>query len=49
MVMLLQLAKYLIKAAAKAEEGVIMAPLVAYLVKPEQIETNGEGSGARLE
>ncbi|CAI2348372.1 unnamed protein product [Caenorhabditis sp. 36 PRJEB53466] len=39
-VMLLQLAKYLMKAATQAEEGVVMAPLVTYLVKPEPFDGN---------
>ncbi|CAO4370519.1 unnamed protein product [Caenorhabditis nigoni] len=37
MVMLLQLSKYLMKAAAKAEEGAVMAPLVAYLASSEPV------------
>ena len=41
MVMLLQLSKYLMKAAAKAEAGAEMAPLVAYLAVSDPIENGG--------
>ncbi|EFP09341.1 hypothetical protein CRE_25283 [Caenorhabditis remanei] len=47
MVMLLQLSKYLMKAAAKAEAGAEMAPLVAYLAVSDPIE-NGDKFGKLL-